>query len=264
MMDDLKNKKILLVGGLITIFITLFLPFYSCHVDGYWSNNYTISYPLIESWEGFVLILCIVACLLLTFNKSIIQKVKPIYIVIPIIIIILVLLYDITHINKYEEYKYGIGFYLELIGISSLIAYVFIYKGNGRIINIQSSNSNVIQPQMMNSQQMYGMQQQSMYGVMPQQPMQDIQQQPMYGMPQQSINNVQLVNDTIQETNTLEQPMNEEIKKDDNKEKVEIEKKNNTDNKDQIDNKKEKKDKDIDEKKHVDEKKEKKDKDKDK
>ena len=260
MMDDLKNKKILLVGGLITIFITLFLPFYSCHVDGYWSNNYTISYPLIESWEGFVLILCIVACLLLTFNKSITQKVKPIYIVIPIIIIILVLLYDITHINKYEEYKYGIGFYLELIGISSLIAYVFIYKGNGGIINIQSSNSNVIQPQMMNSQQMYGMQQQSMYGVMPQQPMQDMQQQPMmnqqsvqdvqqqtmYGMPQQSINNVQLVNDTIQETNTQEQPMNEEIKKDDNKEKVEIEKKNNTDNKDQIDNKKEKKDKDKD------------------
>lgn len=191
-MDDLKNKRYLLIGGLIVIFLSLFLPYYGVHVDGYLNYNYTVSYPLIESWEGFVLILCIAACLLLTFNKTIVGKVKPIFIVIPIIIIILVLLYDIAHINKYEEYKYGIGFYLELIGIASLVAHVFLYKGNGGIINIQKSNSGINQQQVYNGQPMYNMQ--SMQS-MPQQPV----QQQMYNV--QPINNIQSVNDVVQENN---------------------------------------------------------------
>ena len=170
--EILKTKRYLFVGGLVTIFISLILPYYKVEVSTY-IRDYGLSYPLIESWEGFVFILCIVACALLTFNKAIESKVKPIFVLIPIIIMLIVLIYDITYVNKYDYYKFSVGFYFQILGIAALIVHVFMYKGNGGILNFKSeTNTNYQQPQ-----QVYNQQPMMNQPVQPQQPM--MSQQPM-------------------------------------------------------------------------------------
>ena len=140
-MEKLKNTKILGGIGLICMFLGTILPYFNISLLGY-----TKSISLIGYWEGKVIIALIIANLLFIFKDFIekyipqmfnsgigrmIEKANAKLVIIPTILSAAFAIYMIVNINVDSSYiKYGIGFYVLWIGIISLLAYSFIYKGN--------------------------------------------------------------------------------------------------------------------------------------
>lgn len=149
--DDLKNKRILALIGIVCLTAGTFLPYLKVSV---WTYNYTLT--LWNYWEGKVIIALTLASTLFIFRDWV-EKYAPQlfnnnigklvdkynntkYSLVPTILIALLALYLLSDIDVSSKYlNYGIGFWIIWIGIISLVGHAVLYKKQ----NIQSVQNNI-------------------------------------------------------------------------------------------------------------------------
>ena len=213
-MEVLKNKRYLAIGGIVSLFLAVLFPYYTYKVELLGKVISEGKVSLIGYWEGYMILLCVIAIAVFIFMDFIekyasfltsipfVQNIKnknPKFVLVPIGIIILVSIYDMRALSKYSFTKFGLGFYLEIIGIICLVGHVILYKGATGITSSSNEQSSVSIEQQPN----INMQQQSMMNQQPmQQPM--MNQQPM----QQPMMNQQPMQQPMMNQQPQQQPMN--------------------------------------------------------
>ena len=197
-MDMLKKKNYLGIAELVLMILGAILPYFKILDEGV---------SLLKYWEGYVIILMAFYSALVIFKDFCEKNIGFIYntvvtgalgkiknfkgakgILIPAAIVTLLMVYIHVRVKNADELlgavKYGIGFYVEALGVICLVAHAFIYVGEGETAQ-PAVNTDMNQQPMMNQQP----QQQPMMNQQPmQQPM--MNQRPM----QQPMNNNQFPN----------------------------------------------------------------------
>ena len=163
-LEELKNKRILALVGIIFMFLGNILPYLIISVSffGYSSSS---SFSLWYFVEGKILLFLTIAHLAFLFKdfigkyipekfqnnmvKKIMNLNNPKLSTIPTAITILLMV--ILHFRIVQQgagfIKYGVGFYFLLIGVICLIAHSFVYKGKALNTNVQNN----AQPNMNNA-----------------------------------------------------------------------------------------------------------------
>lgn len=140
-MKVIKNKKVLALVGICCLILGVFLPYFTITIWGY-----SESYSLWSYWEGKVILILTLANALFIFgdfiekrvpqlfNNSVGKLVKkannPKFSLVPTILTVLLLIYMLVEIGTdYSEFlKYGLGFWMNWIGIAALIGHAIFYK----------------------------------------------------------------------------------------------------------------------------------------
>ena len=157
-MEKLKNTRILGIVGLSIMLIATFLPYISASVLGI-----TSSVSLFGYWQGKVTLFVIFANILFVFKDYVkkyvpqlfekgigksIENAKPIFSLIPTgisVLLNIVLILQVTSSNSkytYIDVGFGIGFYVMLLGIASMIAYAILYKEPEQVA--EASNTTIV------------------------------------------------------------------------------------------------------------------------
>ena len=181
-MDMLKKKNYLGIAALVFMILGAILPYFKILGQGI---------SLLKYWEGYVIILMTFYSALVVFKDFCEKNIAFIYNAVVTgalgqIIVALLMVY--LHISvKNDVVKYGLGFYVEALGVICLVAHAFLYVGEGETAQ-PAVNTDINQQPMMNQQP-----QQPMMNQQPQQPMMNQQpQQPMMNQqPQQPMMNQQ-------------------------------------------------------------------------
>ena len=195
-MDMLRKKNYLGIAALVFMILGAILPYFKILGQGI---------SLLKYWEGYVIILMTFYSALVVFKDFCEKNIAFIYnavvtgalgqiknlkgakgLLIPAAIVALLMVY--LHISvKNDVVKYGLGFYVEALGVICLVAHAFLYVGEGETAQ-PAVNTDINQQPMMNQQP-----QQPMMNQQPQQPMMNQQpQQPMMNQqPQQPMMNQQ-------------------------------------------------------------------------
>ncbi len=151
--NNLKNKRILGLIGIISLLLGVMTPYIIITVFGISQSLSLWSY-----WEGKVIFLLTIANVLFifkdyvekyvsqAFNSNIGSKIKnasPKMSLIPTILVVVFIIYVNTTISTDSAFfKHGIGFWLLWLGIVALVLHAIIYKGNGETENvIMASNT---------------------------------------------------------------------------------------------------------------------------
>ena len=200
-MDMLKKKNYLGIAALVFMILGAILPYFKILGQGI---------SLLKYWEGYVIILMTFYSALVVFKDFCEKNIAFIYnavvtgalgqiknlkgakgLLIPAAIVALLMVY--LHISvKNDEVlldavKYGIGFYVEVLGVICLVAHAFLYVGDEETTQPAVNadiNQQPTQPQqpMMNQQPTQPQQpMMNQQPAQPQQPMMNQQQgQPVY------------------------------------------------------------------------------------
>lgn len=147
-MDIIKNKKVLAIAGLVSLFLGIVLPYYSVEVWGYKQTIAVFKY-----WPGKLVLALIVLNILVIFKNEIKRFIPKIYEVsigkkideggqkyslVPTILSVACIIYLTIDLHVDSSYvKNGLGFYLLWVGVALLVAHAFIYKEK----NIESNVS---------------------------------------------------------------------------------------------------------------------------
>lgn len=145
--DKVMNTKILAVIGIACMILGTFFAYIT-----FWG----LSISLLKYWEGYVIIIMAIANALIIFQTYAEKYMPKIFrgkfgqflasienqkvSLIPTAIVAILVIYLHTTV-KSSYISYGFGFYLELIGIISLVAYPFVYKGEA--ISTEINNNEV-------------------------------------------------------------------------------------------------------------------------
>lgn len=140
-MDNLKNKRILAIVGLVCMFLGTILPFVTLKILGISSSA-----SLWKYWEGKIVLLLIVVNGLFIFRDYIKKYVPQIFnsgfgkmienansklSIIPTLVAVVFVLYLTFNLNVDGKYiKFGLGFYVLWLGVISLVGHSIFYKGN--------------------------------------------------------------------------------------------------------------------------------------
>ena len=143
-MEVLQNKRYVGLAGLILLLLGVFLPYYTWSI---WGITGKVS--LIGYWEGYVILVAVVATALFifkdyaekyipnAFNNNFLGKIKSAnskLVLVPIGISALVALYLTVSVDVDSSFiKYGSGFWITWLGIAALVAHVFLYKGEAEV-----------------------------------------------------------------------------------------------------------------------------------
>ena len=204
-MDMLKKKNYLGIAALVLMILGAILPYFKV-LD--------VGISLLKYWEGYVIILMVFYSALVVFKDFCEKNIAFIYntvvtgalgkiknlkrakgLLIPAAIVTLLMVYMHIRVKNADELlgavKYGIGFYVEALGVICLVAHAFLYVGEGETAQ-PAVNTDMNQQPMMNQQPTQPMMQQPTQPMMNQQPMQQpmMNQQPQ----QQPMNNNQFPN----------------------------------------------------------------------
>ena len=178
-MDMLRKKNYLGIAALVFMILGAILPYFKILGQGI---------SLLKYWEGYVIILMTFYSALVVFKDFCEKNIAFIYnavvtgalgqiknlkgakgLLIPAAIVALLMVY--LHISvKNDVVKYGLGFYVEALGVICLVAHAFLYVGEGETAQ-PAVNTDINQQPMMNQQP-----QQPMMNQQPQQPMMNQQQ----------------------------------------------------------------------------------------
>lgn len=160
-MEKLKQTRILGIVGILGIFLGTLLPYFKISIFGLYQYNV----KLWGYWEGKVIVLLMIASALFIFKDYVekyvpqmyqsgfgkmIQKANPKMVLVPAILVAIFAIYLFFNIDVDSKYiTYGIGFYVLWIGIISLVAHCFLYKGalkDTKNVSYASSNDQNIVP----------------------------------------------------------------------------------------------------------------------
>lgn len=138
--DKVVNTKILAAIGIACMILGTFFAYIT-----FWG----ISISLLKYWEGYVILIMAIANSLIIFQTYAERYLPRIFrgklgqflagiqnqkaSLIPTIIVAVLVIY-LHNTIKSSYISYGFGFYLELLGIISLLAYPFVYKGEEKVI----------------------------------------------------------------------------------------------------------------------------------
>jgi hypothetical protein len=198
-MDMLRKKNYLGIAALVFMILGAILPYFKVLGQGI---------SLLKYWEGYVIFLMAFYSALVVFKDFCEKNIAFIYnavvtgalgqiknlkgakgLLIPAAIVALLMVY--LHISvENDVVKYGLGFYVEALGVICLVAHAFLYVGDDETtqpaVNADM-NQQPTQPQQPMMNQQPAQPQQPMMNQQPQQPM--MNQQPT--QPQQPMMNQQ-------------------------------------------------------------------------
>ena len=139
-MDNLKNKRILALVGIVCLFLGTIMPYFKVSVLGF---SYSIS--LWKYWEGKIILILIIANAMFIFKDYIKKYIPQMFnsgfgkmiddansklSIIPVILIIAITLYLTFGIKVDSKYiKFGLGLYILWIGVIALVCHAIFYKG---------------------------------------------------------------------------------------------------------------------------------------
>ena len=138
-MEKIRSTKILAIVGIACLILGIFFPYVNIKI---WSLTQSVA--LTHYWEGYVIVLVAIANGIMIFREFVEKYIPKLFIgkfgefltkvnnpkatLIPTGIAALLVIYLNTAVHISSYVKYGLGFYIIVIGIVALAAYPFVYK----------------------------------------------------------------------------------------------------------------------------------------